>query len=278
MTAPAEASRMALDHAVVVARRLDDLAGRFEAYGFTLTPRAQHPWGTANRLAQFEGANFVELLEIDRPELIGAAPPSTDGRVFSFGGHVRQFLERDEGMCMLALKGEDSRADVARWRAAGLDTFEPFDFERQARLPDGTTVTVAFSLAYATHPALPGLALFTCHNRFPQHFWKPAYQQHANGVRSIAEVVLSVPDPSAVADFLEGFLGRRPRAVAGGLEAECGPGRIRVIRCDAADREYGAAGDAAGRTGFRALVFECRPGSPQRGRRETAGSLVLDWR
>ena len=139
-------SGQAIDHIVIAVRDLDRIAARYEALGFTLTPRAQHAWGTANRLVQFRGRNFIELLEIDRPELI----PDPDPPQFGFGAFNRDFLARREGFSMLVLQGTDSRADVARFEAAGLDSYAPFDFERQATLPDGAVVRVAFSIALRT--------------------------------------------------------------------------------------------------------------------------------
>ena len=56
----------AIDHIGIASRSLDGLAARYEALGFTLTPRARHQdhMGTSNRLVQFRGRNFIELLEV----------------------------------------------------------------------------------------------------------------------------------------------------------------------------------------------------------------------
>ena len=48
-----------LDHLVLTVRDLDAAEARFRALGFTLTPRAHHPFGTSNNLAIFDG--LVEL-------------------------------------------------------------------------------------------------------------------------------------------------------------------------------------------------------------------------
>ena len=96
---------------------------------------------------------------------------------------------------------------MAAFRKAGIDAYAPYDFERQATLPDGTRVTVAFSLAFATSPAMPDIAFFTCHNKTPEYFWKPAFQQHANGARRIAAVYLVAEDPERHGDFLGELTG-----------------------------------------------------------------------
>lgn len=85
----------------------------------------------------------------------------------------------------------DARADLARFEAAGLQVFAPFDFERQARLPDGTIDTVAFTLGFARSPDMPRIAFFVCENRAQQYFWKSEFQTHENGAQGITTVYLS---------------------------------------------------------------------------------------
>lgn len=209
----------ALDHIVVAVPDLDRAAAAYEALGFRLTPRARHPdnMGTSNRLAQFQARNFIELLEVDRPKGLDdhdlkASPPR-----FSFGAHNRAYLERHQGLSMLVLASGDARADIADWRARGLKTYAPFDFERHARLPDGQEVTVAFSLGFASDPAMPALGWFVCQNRFPQHFWKPDFQQHANGAEGMVALYLAASEPARHAGFLTGYSGGTARSVPGGL-------------------------------------------------------------
>src|SRR5437870_3505618 len=50
-----------LDHVILVVDDLDRAAGLFTDLGFTVTPRSDHPFGTANRLIVFDN-NFIELL------------------------------------------------------------------------------------------------------------------------------------------------------------------------------------------------------------------------
>src|SRR5262245_37222870 len=60
----------AIDHVVLAVTDLDRAAETYQGLGFTLTPRARHEdrMGTSNRLAQFAAQNFIELLEVDRPQ------------------------------------------------------------------------------------------------------------------------------------------------------------------------------------------------------------------
>jgi len=204
-----------LDHLVICVHDLEQAALDWRKLGFNLTPTGVHPFGTSNRLAQFAD-NFVELLAVTNEALVPAAAPGH----FSFAAHNRDFLKEAEGMSMLVLHSTDAHADAARFRADGIGAYAPFDFGRDAVLPDGGTARVAFSLAFATAPAMPGIAFFTCQQRHPPElFWKPDYQRHANGAARVIEVVMSAEEPAAHRDFLE-------RLMEG--QAELAPGRLTV--------------------------------------------------
>lgn len=239
----------AIDHVVLAVRDLDAAAATYEGLGFTLTPRARHEdrMGTSNRLAQFAGRNFIEILEVDRPDRLqphdlGSSPP-----FFSFGDHNRRALEDREGLSMLVFASDDARADLARFQAAGLRA-SSFDFERQAVLPDGSTATVSFSLAFAWSPDMPKAGFFSCQNRAQQHFWKPQFQEHANGARSIAAVYLASPEPEGDARFVGSMFGGEVTPAADGWRVACGAEQELLVLTPEAmakrDPTFGAASEA----------------------------------
>jgi hypothetical protein len=204
-----------IDHLVICVRDLAQAELNFRSLGFTLTPTGVHPFGTSNHLAMF-GNNFLELLAVTDAAAIPAAAP---GR-FSFAAHHQNFLATAEGMSMLAWHSADAHADAARFAANGMGAYAPFDFGRDAVLPAGGTARVEFSLAFATDPAMPGIAFFTCQQRHPPElFWKPDYQRHPNGALRVVEVVMSAPEPVEHRAFLE-----RMTETA----AELAPGRLTV--------------------------------------------------
>jgi hypothetical protein len=186
-----------LDHIVLAVHELDRCKASFEQMGFTTTPNAAHPWGTANSLIQFD-RNFIEMLSVAQPERITRAAPGE----FSFGDHNRRFLQQGEGMSMLVFSSADARADQQRWQACKLQTYPVFDFSRAATLPGGEQVTVAFTLAFVTHPRMPDAAWFVCQQHHPEHFWKPQYQQHSNGARTMQCVWMQAGEPAQYRDFL----------------------------------------------------------------------------
>ncbi|GAB2182747.1 VOC family protein [Roseibium sp. LAB1] len=214
-----------LDHLVVAVKDLEAAGQAWSDLGFTVTPENRHSWGTANRLVQLDGF-FVELLSVADPELIFEA--SDD--VFSFGAFNRDFLGDREGASMLVLDSVDPQKDRADFRKAGMRLYEPFSFERTANLSDGSKVQVAFDLTFTSDPLAPEIGFFTCHNRFPENFWKEAFQDHANGADNVKAVYFVAGDPSDHHEFLGGLTGQREmRASSLGLALKTTRGVISVL-------------------------------------------------
>jgi hypothetical protein len=213
-----------IDHLVLCGRDFEAMRESYAALGFTLTPEARHPFGTGNSLVQLEGC-FLELLSVFEPGKI----PEHEAERFSFAAFNRDFLERREGMSMLVLDSTDARVDVARFRSAGIRTYEPFDFSRKARLPEGSEVTVGFSLAFVSDPRLPNLAFFTSQQHAPEHFWKPQYQRHPNRALTVLEVCLVAEKPADHAVFLSAFSGFKAEPVKGGITVRTARGNISCV-------------------------------------------------
>lgn len=226
------ATGRAIDHVVLAVRDLDRAAAQYERLGFTLTPRASHDdrMGTSNRLAQFRGKNFIELLEVDRPEKLARHDFSRVPRFFSFGDHNRLALGEREGLSILVFASDDARADIRRFEAAGLATFLPFDFERQARLPDGSQATVAFTLAFTQSPEMRRIVFMVSQNRAQEFFWKADYQAHPNGAQGINAVYLASMSPGKDAAFIGAMFDGDVAPISGGMRISCGPSQeVRVL-------------------------------------------------
>jgi catechol 2,3-dioxygenase-like lactoylglutathione lyase family enzyme len=214
-----------LDHIVHAVRDLDAAAAFYSSAGFTVGARNRHPWGTHNRIVQFPGS-FVELITVGEPRLIPSLPTGS----FSFGGFTRDFLARGEGLSMLVLEGKGAAADVAAFHKAGIGHFNKFDFEREAKRPDGSTVKVGFSLAFATDPRAPDTAYFTCQQHYPENFWNPAFQTHPNGVAGIAGVTLVAENPADHTAFFRAFAGVTDvKSNSNGIAIKTPRGEIQVM-------------------------------------------------
>jgi hypothetical protein len=215
-----------LDHLIHVATDLEALRVAYDRLGFTLTPRAVHPFGTCNHLAQLQG-NFIELLSMDD---VARIPADVPGQV-SFGARARDYIaRRRQGLMMAVLASTDADADLAEFRAKGLQAHDRLDFGRDARLPDGQTVRVGFSLAFVTHPDMPEATFFCCQQRHPPElFWKPAFQRHANGARRLVEVVMVAADPGPVAAHVARVLDAPQAAIDGGIAVGARGDQVSVL-------------------------------------------------
>ncbi len=195
-----------LDHVAHAVSDLAAVAALYTRAGFTVGAHNVHApaWGTQNHIVQLPGF-FVELLAMAD---VSAIAPHAD-RYFSFGAFNRDFLERGQGLSMLVLEGNDSAAEAEAFRAVGIGDFGLFNFERGAKRPDGTPTKVAFSLAFARDRKAPDIGYFTCKQLYPENFWNPAFQQHANSAIGIAGVVLVADNPGEHHAFLSAFTGER---------------------------------------------------------------------
>jgi hypothetical protein len=227
-----------LDHIVHCVQDFGGMRLRMAQAGFTLTPPAEHPFGTGNSLVQLDGF-FIEFLHVPNPALV---PPAQEGH-FSFPRFNQAYMEgAREGVSMLVFESFDAASDLAEFKDKGLVTYEPFGFSRQAKLPGGDEVTVGFSLAFVTHDDMPRAAFFTCQQHAPEHFWKPEYQRHANTAKSIGEVALVCEQPLHYVGFLENLTGLKAlQEDAHAVRFETPRGWLTAYRPDSFAHSYGFA-------------------------------------
>ena len=193
-----------INHLVLAGHDLEATRSHYANLGFTVTPRGQHPFGTGNSLVQLRGT-YLELLAITAPQDV----PEHHAGHFSFAAFNRDYLARHEGFSMLVLDTEDARADIAAWRTAGLQTYEPFDFSRTAKMADGQEIMVSFSLAFVSHPAAPWLGLFACQHHAPHYFEQPRYLQHGNGATKVEDVWIVGETATNLAGFMHTVTGAK---------------------------------------------------------------------
>jgi catechol 2,3-dioxygenase-like lactoylglutathione lyase family enzyme len=214
-----------IDHIVIAVRDLDAARATWQRLGFTLTPIARHPFGTANSLVQLDN-NYIELLAVAD---ITAIPEASIGD-FSFAAFNRDFLKKREGFSMLALKSRDAAGDRADFEARGLPVFAPFEFERLAKGPDGSERKVAFSLTFTREPRLREAGFFTCQHHFPENFWRADYQSHVNSARRIESVVLVTRDPADFHEFVTHLTGKHDMTSTSlGVTFDTGEGMFEIM-------------------------------------------------
>jgi catechol 2,3-dioxygenase-like lactoylglutathione lyase family enzyme len=242
------------DHIVHAVRDLDAAADLYQRLGFIVGARNVHPWGTHNRIVQFDRF-FIELLTIGEPDKI---PPHRDG-AFSFGAFQRDYSAAREGLSMLLLASDDAAADLCRFTDSGIAAGEVFTFGREGRRPDGSVVKLQFSLAFARDALSPQAGFATCQHHYPENFWNPAFQAHANGARAATAVVMVADNPTDHHIFLEAFTGSRDlRSTSIGVTAPTKRGEIDIVEPVSLRDQYGitvpSEGEGASFVGLRIAV------------------------
>ena len=192
-----------LDHIVHAVRDLDAGADLYRRLGFTVGVRNRHPWGTHNQIVQLPGF-FIEVLTVAEPDKLGG-----DGIPKLFGDFNRLFLEAGEGFSLLILESSDAVADARAFEAAKIAASPALRFERDGKRPDGSAVKVAFSLAFARDVLAPANGFAVCQQHYPENFWNPAFQHHANCVTGVAGAVMVADNPSDHHIFHSAFAGER---------------------------------------------------------------------
>ena len=258
-----------LDHIVHAVRDLDAAAEFYRGLGFTVGARNKHPWGTHNYIVQLPGF-YIELLTLAEPEKLG-----TDEISKLFAAYNRDFIARHEGFSLLILESTDAAADEKAFRATGVASSDVMRFEREAKRPDGSAVKVGFSLAFASDKLAPEIHFATCQQHFPQNFWNPAFQKHANGVETIAGVVMVAAEPTAHRDFLLAYTGASAeRAGADGFTIDLPRGVIEITTPAAYTRRFSVAPpDTSGSARLAALRFSGRGIAVNR--RSAMGALLV---
>ncbi len=224
-----------LDHLVVVARDLEQLADRYRQLGFQVGAQNRHDWGTLNHIVQFDGC-FLELLTTED----GFQRPTAGTPVAQFVDTIVDYLAQREGLAMMVLEGFDVAADHTAFHAAGIGFPETFYFARQARRPNGEAVEVAFSLAFAKNTATRDAGFFVCQQHAPEMFWNPAFQVHDNGAKGISRIVFVTDQPKQHAAFFEAYTNVAGEDRAGtGMRYGLARGAVEVMTPFACADEFG---------------------------------------
>jgi len=192
-----------LDHIVHAVRDLDAAADFYRRAGFTVSARNIHPWGTHNHVVQFPGF-FIEVLTVGEPEKL-----KSEGLAQVFGIANREHIARGDGFSMLAFESADIEADVEDFKTRGIGISGALPFSREAKLPDGKTITVGFTLAFACDELSPHAGFFAIQHRDASMFYKKELQQHANGASGVLGAVMVADNPTDHHIFLGNVTGVR---------------------------------------------------------------------
>lgn len=181
---------LGLDHIVIAVSDLAVSAERWQALGFTVSPRGLHSayLGTANHTIMFED-DYIELLGV-----LAAT---------EFNEPTRAFLARGAGLERLAMRSDDAEAGLAALKRDGLDgSTGPFEFRRPVELDDGSTGEAGFRIfQWPLEPAPGGARLFACQHLTRETVWLPSLVEHRNGARALKRIEIVVADPRTEAEL-----------------------------------------------------------------------------
>lgn len=172
-----------VDHLVIPVLDLDAAAAELVRSGFVVTPRADHPFGTSNRLVVF-AYTYLELVAVTRPELIPAA---------GFAADVAEFIGAGPGVSHVVVSSADPDADRDLLLSRGAEVGDVFEFSRPAPRADGSMVTASFRIVPT--PAPGPLGSFLCAHEVPEAVWHPSHLVHPNGAGRILGIRLPAPAP-----------------------------------------------------------------------------------
>ena len=223
-----------LDHIVHAVRDLDAAGEFYRRAGFTVSARNVHPWGTHNHVVQFPGF-FIEVLTVGEPEKLKG-----EGLSKVFGVANQHHIARGDGFSMLALESKNIEADVEDFKQRGIGVSGALPFSREAKLPDGKTITVGFTLAFARDELLPHTGFFAIQHRDPAMFYKKELQQHANGASGVLGAILVADNPTDHHIFLGGVTGvRELHSSSLGLKADTPRGDVEILEATAFRDQFG---------------------------------------
>ncbi|EKS9795331.1 MULTISPECIES: VOC family protein [Burkholderia] len=235
---PPNQHRLGIDHPVVSVRDHPKAVEQYKRLGFAPSPISYHPWGSVLTLMMFEN-NFIEVIGIDDPSKFGTG--EVNG--FCYGRTLGEFLERSEGLGLLALHSKDIDADFAAVKATGLPVQQRVEFRRKITTPDGKPDEAVVSLGMVMDTELGDASNFLCQQHRPEFIWRKDWQNHPNGAIAVDEVVYITPDLDLLEERWSRLFGAdQTSRVDGHVEADTGCGRVVALTPTQAEERFASVG------------------------------------
>lgn len=224
-----------LDHTGHIVADLAAAARLYARLGFDLQPVSHHqtpgpdgrmvPGGTSNQCAMLE-QGYLELLTVtDR------AAPSYSAR------ENAAFLDRFEGLHLLAMGTRDAAATRARLTQAGV-AFATRDLGRMVDSPSGRQ-EARFHLMPVDGLTDANSVFFFIEHATRDLVWAPGSTIHRNGAKRLRELVMVVGDPASLAGRMDRAFGRKAARDGDTLSWELDRSRLLVSTADGAAKHFG---------------------------------------
>lgn len=244
-----------VDHVVLPTADLKNARQRLNALGFTVAPKAHHPFGTANACVFFGDGTFLEPLAVAQRELCERS--ALDGNMFVARDQAYRFRRGEEGCSALVMGTQNAEEDRRQFLRAGISTGLNLEFSRPFETPDGKRDMAGFELAFAADLRAPDVFFFTCERKNPPDVDKSMLEAHENGVVSTRQVILSEQNPSDFQYLLQEIAGQREvNAHSFGVELAAGNASIVALNGTGLKSFFGVEGGTHARgLRLRGLVF-----------------------
>ena len=235
---PPNQHRLGIDHPIVSVRNHPEAVQKYIKLGFSPSPLSYHPWGSVLTLMMFEN-NFIELIGIDDASKFGTN--SVDG--FCYGRTLGQFLERSEGLGLLALHSKDIEGDFAAVKATGLPVQQRVDFRRKLVTADGTPDEAVVSLGIVMDTDLGDASNVLCQQHRPEFIWRKDWQDHPNGANAVDEVIYVAEELGVLeARWAKLFGAKNTSWIDGHVEAHTGCGHVVALTRSQALERFACVG------------------------------------
>jgi Glyoxalase-like domain len=204
-----------IDHLLTKVEQPDLAAERFIRLGFTVTPMSNiESMGLCNRLVLFEplsdcSANFIELMGVTNSARV---PPG-----------MADLLHGPEGIRSMVMATTDAHAARAELVANGYPFGDVHHIAREWVLPD-QRLQVEFDVLL---PVPAPFAFNVCRYFSRQHYIRPEWTRHANGIRHLDAVYCIANEPRQAVRFYEDLFG----VVAAGSDEQgwhVSPGQVQL--------------------------------------------------
>lgn len=207
-----------VDHIVYLVDDLDATAKRFEALGFTLSPRGIHS-------PHMGSANYTMIFPEDYFELLGILAETPQN-----AGKRSKLAERGDSMTAIACRIGDASAARAQLADRGISTTEVLEFSRPLPLPDGSSGMAAFAVTTFSAPDIPRGEMFMCSHRTRDMVWRPELMNHANTARAIAGIIIASATPmETAAAYARLFAGANVATTSDGAAVGTGEKSATII-------------------------------------------------
>ena len=243
-----------IDHIVLSLPDLEQARNRFTALGFSVSPVANHEFGTQNAIIAFSNGTFLEPLAIGDSRKVEIFIRKRNAfllreEAFRFRHTNLENNSFDGGISMVAFAGRDVKKIRKKFKKAGLGAHK-FVKVRRPR--------VDVRIAFAIDEHANDCSLFVCERKNGLTKFNTELCLHANGAIGISRITLFDENP---ADFLNYIVNvctpQKIEHAKNSIAIQLPNAQISVLNAEALQSEYGieiTPGEV--RAGLRAITYD----------------------